>query len=68
MTANAILGPETTSVSSATVSSTTMPSPSKPDADSLSEAQQWQAVLGHDTVQDGAFVYAVKTTGVYCRP
>jgi len=34
----------------------------------LSEAEQWQAVLDHDKAHDGAFVYAVKTTGVYCRP
>jgi AraC family transcriptional regulator of adaptative response/methylated-DNA-[protein]-cysteine methyltransferase len=28
----------------------------------------WQAVLAHDPAADGAFVYAVRTTGVYCRP
>lgn len=28
----------------------------------------WQAVVDRDARQDGAFVYAVKTTGVYCRP
>ncbi|MEO6064106.1 MAG: Ada metal-binding domain-containing protein, partial [Thermoflexales bacterium] len=34
----------------------------------MTEQQQWQAVLDRDARQDGAFVYAVKTTGVYCRP
>lgn len=28
----------------------------------------WAAVLGRDRSHDGAFVYAVRTTGVYCRP
>src|SRR6185437_14862967 len=28
----------------------------------------WMAVLARDRTQDGAFVYAVSTTGVYCRP
>ncbi|MBG6665612.1 bifunctional DNA-binding transcriptional regulator/O6-methylguanine-DNA methyltransferase Ada [Pseudomonas aeruginosa] len=29
---------------------------------------RWAAVLTRDAAADGAFVYAVKTTGVYCRP
>ncbi len=29
---------------------------------------QWQRVLARDARFDGAFVYAVKSTGVYCRP
>lgn len=29
---------------------------------------RWQSVLARDPAQDGAFVYAVKTSGVYCRP
>lgn len=29
---------------------------------------RWSAVLARDPAQDGAFVYAVSTTGVYCRP
>jgi AraC family transcriptional regulator of adaptative response/methylated-DNA-[protein]-cysteine methyltransferase len=28
----------------------------------------WQQVLARDASADGQFVYAVKTTGVYCRP
>ncbi|HXJ94592.1 MAG TPA: bifunctional DNA-binding transcriptional regulator/O6-methylguanine-DNA methyltransferase Ada [Terriglobia bacterium] len=28
----------------------------------------WQAVLAHDRSFDGSFVYAVRSTGVYCRP
>ncbi|ERL52023.1 bifunctional DNA-binding transcriptional regulator/O6-methylguanine-DNA methyltransferase Ada [Halomonas huangheensis] len=29
---------------------------------------RWQAVVQRDAAADGAFVYAVLTTGVYCRP
>ncbi|MBM2606913.1 methylphosphotriester-DNA--protein-cysteine methyltransferase family protein, partial [Pseudomonas sp. BIS1] len=32
------------------------------------DEQRWAAVLARDAAADGAFVYAVKTTGVYCRP
>lgn len=30
--------------------------------------KQWRAVLQHDAQFDGAFVYAVRSTGIYCRP
>lgn len=29
---------------------------------------RWRAVMHRDASADGAFVYAVRTTGVYCRP
>lgn len=29
---------------------------------------RWHAVLSRDTDADGTFVYAVTTTGIYCRP
>jgi len=32
------------------------------------EKQSWQAVLDRDSSQDGKFVFAVSSTGVYCRP
>jgi AraC family transcriptional regulator of adaptative response/methylated-DNA-[protein]-cysteine methyltransferase len=32
------------------------------------EQGRWEAVLGRDARFDGAFVYAVRSTGVYCRP
>ncbi|HEX6926622.1 MAG TPA: bifunctional DNA-binding transcriptional regulator/O6-methylguanine-DNA methyltransferase Ada [Longimicrobiaceae bacterium] len=38
-------------------------SPSLPD-----EAVCWQAVLERDRAYDGKFVYAVRTTGIFCRP
>jgi AraC family transcriptional regulator, regulatory protein of adaptative response / methylated-DNA-[protein]-cysteine methyltransferase len=32
------------------------------------DAERWQAVAERDRRADGAFFYAVRTTGVYCRP
>src|SRR6185312_5279572 len=29
---------------------------------------RWDAVLSHDEASDGKFVFAVSSTGVYCRP
>lgn len=34
----------------------------------MNEDLRWQAVLERDRALDGAFVYAVRSTGVYCRP
>src|SRR5690242_17400467 len=34
----------------------------------LDPEQCWQAVLQRDTRADGAFVYAVRSTRIYCRP
>lgn len=34
----------------------------------LNAEQCWSAVASRDASVDGAFVYAVRTTGVYCRP
>jgi len=32
------------------------------------EENRWTAVLARDRAVDGAFVYAVQSTGIYCRP
>ncbi|MDE3156386.1 MAG: bifunctional DNA-binding transcriptional regulator/O6-methylguanine-DNA methyltransferase Ada [Acidobacteriota bacterium] len=32
------------------------------------DARRWQAVLARDARADGTFVYAVRSTGIYCRP
>lgn len=34
----------------------------------LTEGEAWSAVQGRDRRFDGVFVYAVRTTGIYCRP
>src|SRR3954453_22743805 len=33
-----------------------------------SDNSRWQAVLNRDENQDGKFVFAVSSTGIYCRP
>lgn len=35
---------------------------------SLTDEQRWQAVCERDSQQDGQFVFAVRTTGIFCRP
>ncbi len=35
---------------------------------SISKDSRWQAVLARDGASDGKFVFAVSSTGVYCRP
>jgi AraC family transcriptional regulator, regulatory protein of adaptative response / methylated-DNA-[protein]-cysteine methyltransferase len=34
----------------------------------MNPSAQWRAVLARDRRFDGAFVYAVRSTGIYCRP
>jgi AraC family transcriptional regulator, regulatory protein of adaptative response / methylated-DNA-[protein]-cysteine methyltransferase len=36
--------------------------------DRLDDEQRWNAVIARDAVRDGSFVFAVSSTGVYCRP
>jgi AraC family transcriptional regulator of adaptative response/methylated-DNA-[protein]-cysteine methyltransferase len=42
--------------------------PNLPHAASRREDAYWEAVRRRDRAFDGAFVFAVNTTGVYCRP
>lgn len=51
------------------MNSETAPPPSPNAASDTEDGRDpWQAVLDRDLRADGRFVYAVKTTGVYCRP
>ena len=34
----------------------------------VNETSAWSSVLARDARSDGAFIYAVVTTGIYCRP
>ena len=34
----------------------------------IREENYWQAVMSRDSGSDGAFVYGVRSTGIYCRP
>src|ERR1700722_926259 len=55
MTTNAILNP-------------TEVNDMAPSADKSRKDNLWQAVLARDPSQDGSLVFAVSSTGVYCRP
>jgi AraC family transcriptional regulator of adaptative response/methylated-DNA-[protein]-cysteine methyltransferase len=51
------------------MSTLAMPAPhNKPLAPPVFAGKAWQQVLARDPRADGQFVYAVKSTGVYCRP
>lgn len=39
-----------------------------PSGDAVLADPRWRAVCARDAAADGAFVFAVRTTGVYCRP
>ena len=39
----------------------------KPSPSSI-DARRWQAVTDRDSALDGAFVFAVSSTGIFCRP
>src|ERR1043165_7289819 len=39
-----------------------------PMSDVMSNPEMWNAVLTRDSSRDGSFVFAVKSTGIYCRP
>lgn len=39
-----------------------------PDPATDPDAERWAALAARDAAADGTFVYAVRTTGVYCRP
>src|SRR4029077_15447917 len=36
--------------------------------DALHDSEKWSAVQSRDDRFDGAFVFAVRSTGIYCRP
>jgi AraC family transcriptional regulator of adaptative response/methylated-DNA-[protein]-cysteine methyltransferase len=38
------------------------------DPSALADEDRWRAVLARDGARDGQFWFAVRTTGVYCRP
>ena len=77
MTTNAILSEQET-IESTMKSSPTKPNDGKlgettlnggkPNGGKLSEANCWHAVVKRDRSLDGMFVFAVSSTGVFCRP
>jgi AraC family transcriptional regulator of adaptative response/methylated-DNA-[protein]-cysteine methyltransferase len=63
MTTNDILETESLQMMPAQHSNPSTPSP----VDAADE-QRWSAVVARNAARDGAFVFAVSSTGVYCRP
>src|SRR5262245_33057777 len=39
-----------------------------PTTNVLNHPELWNAVLSRDSSRDGSFVFAVRSTGIYCRP
>src|SRR5438034_9301330 len=37
-------------------------------ANVMNNPELWNAVLSRDRSRDGSFVFAVRSTGIYCRP
>jgi AraC family transcriptional regulator, regulatory protein of adaptative response / methylated-DNA-[protein]-cysteine methyltransferase len=65
MTTNAILAEDLPEEMPAAHSHLTKRSTPRTEA---AENQRWDAVLARDSAHDGEFVFAVSTTGIYCRP
>jgi AraC family transcriptional regulator, regulatory protein of adaptative response / methylated-DNA-[protein]-cysteine methyltransferase len=70
VTADAILGENAITPMAVTHSSSMKPgSPQSGDAGpNPNDDRRWDAVMARDAAHDGEFVFAVATTGVYCRP
>jgi AraC family transcriptional regulator, regulatory protein of adaptative response / methylated-DNA-[protein]-cysteine methyltransferase len=68
LTANAILTKETLSEMPAARSNSARRSEARSGRAISSEDQRWDAVVARDSAHDGEFVFAVSSTGVYCRP
>jgi AraC family transcriptional regulator, regulatory protein of adaptative response / methylated-DNA-[protein]-cysteine methyltransferase len=69
MTTNAILAEPSSGAMSA-MHSHSKPTDTHPDGAQPieDEERRWNAVVTRDSAHDGEFVFAVSTTGVYCRP
>jgi AraC family transcriptional regulator, regulatory protein of adaptative response / methylated-DNA-[protein]-cysteine methyltransferase len=67
MAATAILEDELTIGMSDVRSNSTKPDGLELNSNSPDE-KRWSAVMKRDSAHDGEFVFAVSTTGVYCRP
>jgi AraC family transcriptional regulator, regulatory protein of adaptative response / methylated-DNA-[protein]-cysteine methyltransferase len=62
MTTNAILATESLELMSATEPKLVSPE------DQVRGDRRWDAVIAREAASDGKFVFAVSSTGVYCRP
>ena len=66
--ANAILAEERNSEMPAISNSKQFTATRIIHGESVARDPRWNAVLAHDPRHDGEFVFAVSSTGVYCRP
>jgi AraC family transcriptional regulator of adaptative response/methylated-DNA-[protein]-cysteine methyltransferase len=66
MTTSAIL--EAESLQTMPVSQPNSVGASSVDATGTKDQQRWGAVVARDSTRNGEFVFAVKTTGIYCKP
>src|SRR5580658_5656870 len=67
-TASAILTKETLSEMPAARTNSAKLSRAQSGKTVSSDDQRWNAVVARDAAHDGQFVFAVSSTGVYCRP
>ena len=67
-TANAILTTGPLHEMPATDSNSIKPASSHPIQAQPGDDKRWNAVVARDSSRDGEFVFAVSSTGVYCRP
>lgn len=68
MTASAILAKDTPNEMASARSNSTKPGDAQRGSAQPSNDQRWNAVTMRDAGHDGKFVFAVASTGVYCRP
>jgi AraC family transcriptional regulator of adaptative response/methylated-DNA-[protein]-cysteine methyltransferase len=68
MTANAILEEEPPNEMPVAPCNSTKSREAQPDEVQRDKDPRWNAVLARDSAHDGDFVFAVATTGIYCRP
>src|SRR5271166_4426213 len=68
MTTSAILGEQLSGEMPIARSNSTRPTSSQPNLAQRGDDQRWNAVVARDSGRDGEFVFAVSSTGVYCRP
>jgi len=54
--------------SNSTKQTSSQPSPAQTRHVQPGDEQRWNAVVARDSGRDGEFVFAVSSTGVYCRP
>src|SRR6267143_5456498 len=40
----------------------------KNQQDAAKDSEKWRAVVERDETKDGVFVFAVRSTGIYCKP